>query len=78
MKKISQSISYYTAIEENDMGTIMELLDLQINPNVINKDMKSPLDYAIFLNKWDIIKVLANHNAKVYCPTLHSKYEVLN
>jgi ankyrin repeat protein len=74
MNRENPSIAYYSAIENGNLEKVKELLSSDINPNVVNCEGMSPVDYAIKLNKWEIIKELNENDAKVYCESLSEKY----
>jgi ankyrin repeat protein len=70
-------VMLFDAVNNNDLESVNKLLDKSVNVNIVNKDSQTPLDLAIKLSHWSIIKLLVNNDAKVYCSELSQNYEAI-
>ena len=77
MQSCNQSTALHCSAEDGNAGIVALLLKANANPNLKDSKGKTPLDYAIWNNHMDIIKLLRNHDGKTSLE-LNEKNEGIN
>jgi ankyrin repeat protein len=73
-KQLSGSCAdLFAAIRGEDVKCVEKLLDGGADPNFVNKDYETPLHYAAFKGRLDIVELLIRRGADVNRRTLVSR-----